>query len=50
MLKYILCVFLGAFLGILTISLVSGNRPDDEYRDGFNDGYARAIQEFKKLP
>ena len=50
MLKYILCFLGGAIVGIFIIAIMSGNRPDDEYRDGFKDGYEKARDEFMKLP
>ena len=50
MLNYILSFFIGAMFGVVTISLVSGNRPDDEYTDGFKDGYEKAREEYRKLP
>lgn len=50
MLKYILCVMLGAVAGILIMGLISGNRPDDEYYDGYKDGYNKAKEEYSKLP
>lgn len=50
MVKYILCVMLGAVIGILVISLIGGNRPDDEYYDGYKDGYKKAKEECIKLP
>ena len=50
MLNYILCFFGGAIMGVLVIALVSGNRPDDEYTDGFKDGYEKARDEYRKLP
>ena len=50
MLKYILCFFGGAFIGLLIMALVSGNRPDDEYIDGYQAGYKKAIEECRKLP
>ena len=50
MLNYILCFFAGSIAGIISIALLSGNRPDDEYTDGFKDGYEKAREKFTKLP
>ena len=50
MVKYILCFILGAVIGILIMSLVGGNRPDDEYYDGYKAGYIKAKEEYSKLP
>lgn len=50
MLNYILCFFGGALVGVALMCLVSGNRPDDEYTDGFHDGYAKATEKYSKLP
>ena len=50
MLNYILSFFIGALFVVVLMCLVSGNRPDDEYSDGFRDGYEKAREEYRKLP
>ena len=50
MLRYILCIFIGALVGMFSIAIVSGNRPDDEYWDGYQKGYEEAKDKFSKLP